>query len=410
MNIAIGKSGRSCYFNEKKWSIYAGDDSPKIIYFEIAKQNPQHTFYLIGASDFTKYKEEGGEAPPNIIDVWGPAKAEAKDKGLKFDYLWQVLEHYVIEHNLKFDFGLIMQGPDMNVTIEGKGIKCLRDTTRDIKPLCMGAGYIAPIQNIINIQKFPWYIINEDPRYVPIGNRDIINDEEEVLSQINCECKVKRITDYGEKAIIHREHIIKYRYAGIERMFLNALKKIDFTNPDNIIVNDKVYKKNRKFIIAVNGGADRLKFIEDWVIKPEPSQIIYGKWPKDDVAKYPNNFEEKGIINMQDEMWESMFTFIPCFQKRMSNFVTQKFWKMLYYGIIPFIDKNSYDTDRLLPIPDFFRVDSPTEMWEKINKLYNNKEKYTQCLKYFYSLLEDKYFNGEYIGEVFNPIIKKYEK
>ena len=57
MNIAIGKSGRSCYFNEERWSIYAGDDSPKIIYFEIARQNPQHTFYLIGASDFTKYIE-----------------------------------------------------------------------------------------------------------------------------------------------------------------------------------------------------------------------------------------------------------------------------------------------------------------------------------------------------------------
>ena len=40
MNIAIGKSGRSCYFNEERWSIYAGDDSPKIIYFEIARQNP----------------------------------------------------------------------------------------------------------------------------------------------------------------------------------------------------------------------------------------------------------------------------------------------------------------------------------------------------------------------------------
>ena len=34
MNIAIGKSGRSMYFNRKRWSIFAGDDSPKIIYFE----------------------------------------------------------------------------------------------------------------------------------------------------------------------------------------------------------------------------------------------------------------------------------------------------------------------------------------------------------------------------------------
>ena len=410
MNIAIGKSGRSCYFNEARWSIYAGDDSPKIIYFEIAKQNPQHTFYLIGASDFTKYVEKGGEAPSNIVDVWNAARAEEKELKLKFDYPWQMLEHYVNGHNLKFDLGLIMQGPDMNVTIQGKGIKCLRDNTKDIHPLCMGVNYVAPLQHIINDQKFPWYIINEDPRYVPLCNRDIINDEVEVLSQINCEKTVKRIVDYGERAIEHREHVLKYRYAGIERMFLNALPKIDFTNPDAIKVKDNVYKKQRKFIIAVNGGADRLGFIEKWVLDQDPSQIIYGKWPKEDVEKHPNNFEEKGIINMQQDMWESMFTFIPCFEKRMSNFVTQKFWKMLYYGIIPFIDKNSYDTDKILPLPEFFRVETPEEMWRKIDALYNNREKYTQCLNYFYSLLEDKYFNGGYIGEIFNPIIKKYEK
>ena len=410
MNIAIGKSGRSCYFNEERWSIYAGDDSPKIIYFEIARQNPQHTFYLIGASDFTKYIEKGGEAPSNIVDLWNIAKNDAKKRNLKYDYPYEILLNYVLENNYHFDLGLIMQGPDMNVTIQGKGIKCLRDNTKDINPLCMGVNYVAPLQSVINKLKFPWYIINEDPRYVPICNRDIINDEVEILSQINCEVPVKRIVDYGVKAIEHREHILKYRYAGIEKMFLTSYKKVDFTDPENIIVNDKIYKKSRKFIIAVNGGADRLKFIKKWVLEQDPTQIIYGKWSDADKSEFPNNFEEKGIINMQDDMWESMFTFIPCFEKRMSNFVTQKFWKMIYYGIIPFVDKNSYDTDNILPIPEFFRVETPEEMWDKINKLYDDKEKYTKCLKYFYSLLEDKYFNGEYIGEIFNPIIKKYEK
>ena len=243
MNIAIGKSGRSCYFNEERWSIYAGDDSPKIIYFEIARQNPQHTFYLIGASDFTKYVEKGGEAPSNIVDLWNIAKNDAKKRNLKYDYPYEILLNYVLENNYHFDLGLIMQGPDMNVTIQGKGIKCLRDNTKDINPLCMGVNYVAPLQSVINELKFPWYIINEDPRYVPICNRDIINDEVEILSQINCEVPVKRIVDYGVKAIEHRKHILKYRYAGIEKMFLTSYKKVDFTDPENIIVNDKIYKK-----------------------------------------------------------------------------------------------------------------------------------------------------------------------
>ena len=74
------------------------------------------------------------------------------------------------------------------------------------------------------------------------------------------------------------------------------------------------------------------------------------------------------------------------------------------------LDKNSYDTDKILPLPDFFRVETPEEMWKKMDALYSYREKYAQCLNYFYSLLDDKYFNGGYIGEIFNPIIKKYEK
>ena len=40
MNIAIGKIGRFSYFDPKSWSIYAGDDSPKIIFSELARRFP----------------------------------------------------------------------------------------------------------------------------------------------------------------------------------------------------------------------------------------------------------------------------------------------------------------------------------------------------------------------------------
>ena len=56
MNILIGKFGRSIFFDKKSWSIYAGDDEAPILYTELAKRYPQHTFYLIGKSDIYKIK------------------------------------------------------------------------------------------------------------------------------------------------------------------------------------------------------------------------------------------------------------------------------------------------------------------------------------------------------------------
>jgi hypothetical protein len=411
MNIAIGKSGRSMYFNRKRWSIFAGDDSPKIIYFELAKQFPEHTFYIIGASDFTKCKKEGMDVPENIRDIWAEMKAEIPKWNEDKRYTYQRLLDYVNKIGLKFDFGIIMQGPD-GPSIEGKGIKTVRDPEKDIKPLCMNANYVAPITALLNEQMFPWINLNEDPRYVPTGNKDLFNIEDVILSQINCTIPVKKIKGYFEDAKIINEVPLKYVYAGLEKMFLNdeIYEKIDFTNPDNIKVGEKTYKKKNKFIMTVNGGGNRLKFMEKWIFENEPKQIIYGKWDDESKEKYPENFVEKGIVDLQDEMWETKFTFIPAFSYKSKSFVTQKFWKMLYYGIIPFVDKNGYDIDHLLPIPDFFRVENPDEMWKKIEKLENNSDKYIECLKYFYKMLLDDYFNGKYIKDVFEPWIKKYDK
>ena len=129
MNIAIGKFGRSMYFDESSWSIYAGDDSPKIVYLELARKHPNDTFYILGASDFTKWKERNTgffaeeEVPENIVDVWNSAKAEI---GAKYNFgkkgyteemmykiegkePWRMLDEYVETHGLKFDLGIFMQ-------------------------------------------------------------------------------------------------------------------------------------------------------------------------------------------------------------------------------------------------------------------------------------------------------------
>lgn len=429
MNIAIGKFGRSMYFDEKSWSIYAGDDSPKIIYFELAKKHPNDTFYIIGASDFTKWKERNSgffaeeSVPENIVDVWQAAKAEF---GAKYDFgapryaekmmykiagkePWRILDDYANAHGLSFDLGIFMQGPSPRTSVMGEKIPCKYKKDTFSSCLMMSAIYNGPMRHLINKMKFPWYNIIEDPRYVPTQDVDEINNAICNLSQCNAVYQKASMDSYTQDPATYIKKPFILKYSKIERMFLRNLKKVDFTNPDKIVVGKRIYQKKTPFILTLNDGYDRLAFLENWVLNKHPDCKVYGKWNEAAHEKHPGTFINKGIVEIQDKMWESMFTFVPAFMKSRKNFVTQKVWKMMYYGIIPFWDKNSYDTDNLFSdLPDYFKVDSPEQMWERINHLMQNPDEYKKYLKIMYDLLEDKYFNGDFIDEIFNPLIEKH--
>jgi hypothetical protein len=47
-------------------------------------------------------------------------------------------------------------------------------------------------------------------------------------------------------------------------------------------------------------------------------------------------------------------------------------------------------------------------MWSRIRFLMENPDEYKKLLGQIYDLLEDKYFNGEFIDEIFNPLIEKH--
>lgn len=424
MNIAIGKIGRFSYFDPKSWSIYAGDDSPKIIFSELARRFPQHTFYYVSVNDITKCRDAckplGGfgmckktcDIPDNIVDIYHSVSLRIAgiEKYKDGEYPHEILLDECKKRNLHFDFAIFEQGPDCGFSVMNRGIWLTSHPDRHAVAMAMANHYCGPLISFINEMKMPWVNITEDPRYVPSHHKDILNDELCVLSQITTDIETQRIAGYYDESHTYRHPIQHFRYAGIEKMFLRDMVKVDFKNPDEFKVGNHTYRKSNTFIMTLNGTPDRLPFIENWVLKYKPDTKIYGKWDEEAKAKYPNTFKEKGIVEIPDEMWQSKFTFVPCFDKKLSNFVTQKVWKMIYYGIIPFWDKNSYDTDHYYnEIPDYFKVASPDEMWQKIEYLEKNPDEYKKYLSMYYNLLEDKYFNGDFIYETFKPFIEKYD-
>ena len=409
MNILIGKFGRSIFFDKKSWSIYAGDDEAPILYTELAKRYPQHTFYLIGKSDIYKIKRRlkkaevkefslfGDDTPAETLEDYVPSNIidlfeGFNNSGFEFehDYLWDLIE----KENLKFDAGIMIVGPMPQIGIPNKGIQRL-----DGEPgiaLEMFQKYYAPPMHVLNMSGTPHFTIVTDPRYVPYRTRDIYNDEHFVLSQINTEFHGrKRISGYFEKSAPQNLRTVsqKYEYGAVETIFMMHLDRVDF----------REMKKEKQFIMAVNSAgpqSDRQKIIKEWLLLPKISadkQIkIYGKWEPEFIEQFPGVFEEKAIRDIEDEFWNSRYTFIPPWSLNQSNFVTQKFWKMIYYGIIPFFHPK-YDTDKLFPVPDFLRVNSPQQMWERIDHLENNEQDYRRLLKILYKILDDKYFSGEFM-------------
>jgi hypothetical protein len=90
----------------------------------------------------------------------------------------------------------------------------------------------------------------------------------------------------------------------------------------------------------------------------------------------------------------------------MPGFVTTKFWKMIYYGIIPFFHP-LYDGDQIYDVPSILRVSCPEQMWERIKWLDANPEEYSRTLNEIYSLLKDELFNGDYIVNKLNDSVQK---
>lgn len=420
MNILIGKIGRSVFFNEASWNMYAGDEEAPILYTLLAKTYPEHTFYFIGRSDLSRYKRKisiaeassfssffeeddnqinqsddfNNDIPDNIVDLF-----ENYNKS-KDGYAHEYLEKQISEKKLKFDIGIIFQGPSFGTSLPNAIYK-IDDNNTYTAPLEMGVSYSAPIIHALNITNVPYFLLVSDPRYVPILQRDVINDERFILSQINTKfSNRKRICGYYEESKKFRMVDLDYRYAGIETIFMINKKKVDFTK----------FEKTNNFIIALNSAgikSERQQIITDWLLKDNNNSIkIYGKWENEFIEKYPGVFEETAIRDLEDKFFNSRFTFIPPFSKKHSKFVTQKFWKMIYYGVIPFFHPY-YDTEKLFKVPDILRVSTPKDMWKRIEWLNNNESDYRKLLTYFYSMLDDSFFSGQFMINKINDSVKE---
>ena len=113
------------------------------------------------------------------------------------------------------------------------------------------------------------------------------------------------------------------------------------------------------------------------------------------------------MCEMEDIMFNTKYTLVIPPSKKHPDFVTQKAFSMLYYGIIPFWCKNDYDCSntKYSMFPDYIKVESPNELLYKINELNNDDRKYKSLLNDLYSLLDDRYFDNRIVHDIFDEVL-----
>lgn len=399
-NIVIGRTGLTIKFKGIKIGTQTACDTDMMVYSMLSQMNPDFNFYFIGPTDLHKLtEEEYNEIFPyhNVFSAWTNDIRKSKD--------FSKIIKYFEDNNIKIDFALINTG--------GSSQACVPDfypkkdgSKRSL--LLSQLYYMAPYVYTLNKLGCPVYCMADDARNVLLNFRDLYNRERKVFTQANY--KLKTITHItSETDFTLKTDLIDCIYAHIERIDLIGM-------PDNwkdrIDINRKLKsnKENHLLVISHGNGCKKinsnltiknLRFqgYKEYIIDNFKDTIynkskIYGKWTNDIYEQYPNNFEDKPMIELNDILKDARYSLV---YSQIPNFVTVKPWEMIANGIIPFIHPD-YDPEHILGLPEYVYIKNPDDLKNKIIELDNDDKLYLNILNKCLDCITKEDRDGTYIN------------
>ncbi len=392
MNILISKLD-TCRFTScpDKMKTYGGFDVAALFILNIVLSYPQHTFYYIGSNDISSMSN----IPSNLIDIETPIR-ELKKDSTKEKY--EVAVEYCKQY--KFDLAIYWYCRYAPLAEYNEGYLSWKGTPLKLRECEKHFSHIMAVPKKYDI---PVYYLVDDVTELQRVPYDM-SAPTAIWTQMSGTTELQRYTNKSTR----EKYIVPLTYKPIEKLWLLGKKKIDWRN----------INKTNNFIITCNAPSnqslDKLLYINEWVFKNFSDTIIYGKWnsPKvitDCIEKLgvSDRFINKGMCEMEDIMFNTKYTLVIPPSKKHPDFVTQKVFSMLYYGIIPFWCKNDYDCSntKYNLFPDYIKVASPDELLYKISELNNDEKKYRSLLNDLYSLLDDRYFDNRIVHDIFDEVL-----
>ena len=399
-NIVIGRTGLTIKFKGIKIGTQTACDTDMMVYSMLSQMNPDFNFYFIGPTDLYKLtEEEYNEIFPyhNVFSAWTNDIRKSKD--------FNKIIKYFEDNNIKIDFALINTG--------GSSQACIPDfypkkdgSKRSL--LLSQLYYMTPYVYTLNKLGCPVYCMADDARNVLLNFRDLYNRERKVFTQANY--KLKTITHItSETDFTLKTDLIDCIYAHIERIDLIGM-------PDNwkdrIDINRKLKsnKENHLLVISHGNGCKKinsnltiknLRFqgYKEYIIDNFKDTIynkskIYGKWTEDIYEQFPNNFEDKPMIELNDILKDARYSLV---YSQIPNFVTVKPWEMIANGIIPFIHPD-YDPEHILELPEYVYLKNPDDLKNKIIELDNDDKLYLNILNKCLDCITKEDRDGTYIN------------
>ena len=399
-NIVIGRTGLTIKFKGIKIGTQTACDTDMMVYSMLSQMNPDFNFYFIGPTDLHKLtEEEYNEIFPyhNVFSAWTNDIRKSKD--------FNKIIKYFEDNNIKIDFALINTGGSSQVCIPDFYPK--KDGSKR-SLLLSQLYYMTPYVYTLNKLGCPVYCMADDARNVLLNFRDLYNRERKVFTQANY--KLKTITHItSETDFTLKTDIIDCIYAHIERIDLIGM-------PDNwkdrIDINRKLKsnKENHLLVISHGNGCKKinsnltiknLRFqgYKEYIIDNFKDTIynkskIYGKWTEDIYEQYPNNFEDKPMIELNDILKDARYSLV---YSQIPNFVTVKPWEMIANGIIPFIHPD-YDPEHILELPEYVYLKNPDDLKNKIIELDNDDKLYLNILNKCLDCITKEDRDGTYIN------------
>ena len=390
MKIALCKFGKSILFGSKSpKGMTSGSEDAPIIYESLIKNNPQHTFYLLGRSDWARLKPEVKDRiniHNNVVDMWDGIKEWKKNYtgedpvAVSIDYI----DNFLKTVDLKLDVGVFLPGHMAHLGVHGKSVNAKGD--RLCRCLISSASYAGPQYHYVNETNLPYVMLLTDPRVYPRGNRDLFVAPKLVLSQYNETLEVEHRTRYDSSATI--KEAVESIYSGIESLYLvNHKEKVDIGFDEDRDISQMILFLNE-------GNPSRYEDVKEYVLNDNFDSKIYGMW-KDEILETDSRFEKIPMKELGDTIAKMKYTFAIPIKK---GWATGKFWDMIKKGIIPFVHPE-YDSQKNIGFPEFLRVKNSDDLKEKVQFLEDNPKAYKKLKTQLQDMITEDKVNGKFLND-----------
>ena len=375
-NVLIGKFGKHISFDPSKWGMVGGDSESAILISCMAQCYPNVNFYIASRNDFDKINSHIRNAinkNSNVFNIWERYDSQVDNQS------W--IEKYVESNNIKLDFGLFYGGPSSGCTIPDS-MYLITEPDKTATPMSSSKRSVGIITKFLNDSRLPYVEIGEDPRYLPVQAKDLFNRSKKILCvKEDMTFSIEHIKNYLSRKMIETE--IPCSDVGHSYMFLMNEDKND-------LLKEPGDRKTRINVAmhctaSQDGSVDKWNLVKNFILDPFPETFIYGKWDEKIIAgKHQNQFKEIPMTDLHDVMYDTKYTLAIGGSKTWGT--QSKFWKILMFGIIPFLDP---DNENIFGAPEFIETDSAEDFIKKISFLENNHDEYVKLWHECQELIQD---------------------